>query len=140
MQFKIEKVDVWMGMAADKPGALGEMLERISKAGAQLEFIFARPAGKDQAVFFLAPVKGTAVLKAARTMGIKKSEQMVSFRIHGPDRAGLGAKIACAMGSEGINISGFSGMTMAKQCLGYMGVNKKDAARAQKILKKILQP
>ncbi len=139
MKCKVEKADVWMGISEDKPGALGKILTRLSKANAQLEFLFARPAGKGKAVFFVAPLKGAAVLKAARLAGIKKTKSMVSFRISGTDRAGLGAQIACAMGSQGINISGFSAMAMANQCLGYIGVERKDAAKAQRVLKEILQ-
>ncbi|MBU1693680.1 MAG: amino acid-binding protein [Verrucomicrobia bacterium] len=138
MKFKVEKADVWMGMAEDKPGSLGGILARLSKAGARLEFIFARPAGKGKAVFFIAPLKGAAVLKAARSLGVKKINTFASLRFRGPDRAGLGAKIACAMGSQGINICGLSGMGIANQCLGYIAVDNKDVARAQRILKSIL--
>ena len=139
MKWKVGKADVWMGMAEDKPGALGKILARLSKAGARLEFVFARPAGKGSAVFFLAPLKGAAVLKAARSLNIGKTKRMVSFRIRGPDRAGLGAKITCALGAQKVNLCGFAAMAIADQCLGYVGVERKDAARTQRLLKKILR-
>lgn len=138
MAYKIEKIEVWMGFLKDAPGELAKALSALSKAGAKLEFLFARPTKPGEAVFFLAPLKGPAVLKAAKALKIVKCDKMLSLKIVGPDKAGLGAKMADALGANGINIQGCSAMAVGKTAVTYLRLAKADIAKAQKILKKAL--
>ena len=44
MQYEVERVDVWAGEVNDRRGALAEMLSQVLDAGADLDFILARPS------------------------------------------------------------------------------------------------
>ena len=44
MALQISKVDVWAGEIEDRPGGVGEKLEVLSEAGANLEFVISRRA------------------------------------------------------------------------------------------------
>ena len=43
MPLRIHAVQVWSAEIPDKPGAAAAKLEQLSRAGADLEFVFTRP-------------------------------------------------------------------------------------------------
>ena len=67
MTYEITNEDVWVGEIADRAGSLGQVLETISAAGANLEFMVARraPDKPGYGVVFLAPIVGDKPVKAA---------------------------------------------------------------------------
>ncbi len=136
MAYQIEKREVWFGFAANKPGALAAKLQGLLESKTQLDFLFARPASKGQAVFFTGPICGAAQARAARQAGMSKSDHYANLSVTGPDRAGLSARLCQLLGDAGINIEGLSGMAAGKMCHFYVAVAKKDAAKTQQILKK----
>ena len=138
MAYRMEKVDVWMGFLLDKPETLAGALEELKTAGANLEFLFTRGMGGGKAVYFLAPLKGAAPLRAARKLGLTKSDKTLSLRITGPDKQGIGLKIARALGEAGINIRGFSAMGIGGKAMFYVALDRPDLAGARRVLKKTL--
>ena len=138
MAYRIEKVDVWLGFLKDKPGALAGVLEVLKAAGANLEFMFARRLGNGKGAYFLAPIKGPAPLKAARKLRLAKTVRTVSLRITGPDKRGIGLKVARALGEAGINIRAFSAMGIGGKAMFYVALARKDTAKANRVLKRAL--
>ncbi len=106
MAYTIKKVDVWAGEVADRPGGLASTLAAMQSAGSNIEFVVARraPDKPGTGVIFLTPVKGSKQKTAAQQAGLGTSESLHSVRVEGPDRAGLGAKMADALAAAGINL------------------------------------
>jgi hypothetical protein len=135
MTSTVEKQDVWMAHLDNAPGALGRLLTPLVDAGANLEFLFARPNDPGKAVAFLAPLKGAQQIKAAKALGLIKLTRILSLRIQGPNRRGIGAKLTQALGDAGINLQGFSAMGLGNSGLFYVALNKADVTRALKTIK-----
>src|SRR5262245_35901951 len=72
MALHIRRVEVWSGELPDRPGAAAATLEALSRAGANLQYVFARqhPTKPDIGVIFLAPVIGPEQERAARSTGL----------------------------------------------------------------------
>ena len=139
MAYTIDTVDVYVGSIEDRPGALAEKLAVLSEAGANLEFVIARRAEKGQGVLFCAPLKGAKQSRAAKKVGLTKSESLRSLRIVGPDKAGLGVKITAALADADVNVRGVSGAALGRRAVLYFAFdNRKDADRARRIIKKLL--
>ena len=104
MAYTIDTVDVYAGSIENRPGGLAEKLTALSEAGANLEFVIARRTEKGQGVMFCAPLKCAKQSRAAKKVGLTKSESLRSLRITGPDKAGLGEKITVALANAGVNV------------------------------------
>jgi len=104
MSYTINKVDVWATDIPNRAGTLSSVLEGVSNAGAQLEFLIARKVDDSTSRVFAAPIKGPKQQRAAASVGLARAAGMHSLRIEGPDRAGLGAKITNAVAEKGINL------------------------------------
>lgn len=141
MAFQIIKVNVWVGEIEDRPGGLGEKLQALSEAGANLEFVISRraPDKPGAGVVFLAPVRGAAQARAAKNAGLSKATALCSLRLEGPDKPGLGAKITRVVADAGINMRGLSAAALGRRCVVYFAFdNSADANKASRILKKEL--
>jgi hypothetical protein len=137
--FKISKVDVYAGDMMNKPGMLARVLEALSHAGANLEFVIARRVTPNTSRVFLAPLAGRKVLSAAADVGLSKTAGMHVVRIEGPDRAGLGAKITRSVASAGLNLRGLSAASIKKGSVCYIAFSTStDQAQAIKEIKKSL--
>lgn len=140
MKLKITREDVWVAGIKDKPGGLAAKLADLTRAGANLAFVIARRESSipGTGVVFVTPLKGAAQLKAARQAGFAKSKSLHSLRILCADRKGLGAEVTRALAKEGINLRGFSGAALAKQCVFHLAFDKvSDARKAAAVLKKL---
>lgn len=141
MPYEITKVDVWAGSIEDRPGGLTEKLEALSESGANLEFVIARrsPEHPGTGVVFLAPLRGTRQLQAARKTGLSKAAGLCSLRLHGPDKPGLGCRITRILADEGINMRGLSAAAVGNKAVVYFAFdNTEDANKASRVLKKAL--
>lgn len=139
MPYTINKVDVWAADIPNQPGTLARVLEGLSNAGAQLEFMIARKVDDDTSRVFVAPIKGVKQQKAASDAGLAWTAGMQSLRIEGPDRAGLGAKIANAVAEKGINLRGASAATIGKKAVFYLAVESEQHLKeATKAVRKLL--
>lgn len=139
MPYTINKVDVWAADIPNQPGTLARVLEGLSNAGAQLEFMIARKVNDDTSRVFVAPIKGAKQHRAASDVGLTRAAGMHSLRIEGPDRAGLGAKITNAVAEKGINLRGASAATIGKKAVFYLAVESEQHLKeATKAVHKLL--
>jgi hypothetical protein len=140
MGFEITKVDVWVGEIEDRPGALSAKLEAVMRAGADLDFMIARPlaTGPGAGVLFIAPLHGAEQTGAAEEVGLRKSGIQV-LRVEGPDRPGLGAGLTSTLARAGVNIRGLSGTALGDRGLFYIRFDSSDdVVRAAQILTRTL--
>jgi len=140
MAYTINKVDVWAADIPNRAGTLSGILESMSNSGAMLEFMIARKVDENTSRVFVAPIKGAKLQRAAKKAGLGRAEGMHSLRIEGPDRAGLGAKIAQAVAEKGINLRGASAAAMGKKAVFYLAVESdKDLKSASAVVRKALR-
>lgn len=136
MAFEITRVDVWVGEVEDRPGALCDKLAAVMRAGADLDFMIARPLaeGPGSGVLFLTPLHGGEQMRAAEEVGLRKSQVQV-LRVAGPDRPGLGVGITGTLAEAGINIRGLSASVVGDRSLFYLRFDAQDElVRAAQIL------
>lgn len=120
MAFKIKPVEVWAADILNKPGMLARVLEGLSNAGAQLEFLIARKASESTSRVFVAPLTTAKQKRAALDVGLVPAKGMHAFQIEGPDRKGLGAHITREVASKGINLRGASAAAIGKKARFYL--------------------
>ncbi|MDM8008781.1 MAG: amino acid-binding protein [Phycisphaerae bacterium] len=140
MKLKISNEDVWVTGMKDRPGSLAAKLADLARAGANLEFVIARRESSipGTGVVFVTPLKGAKQIKAAKEAGFAKSKSLHSLRITCANKKGLGAALTRALAKEGVNLRGFSGAALAKQCVFHLAFDKAaDARKAVAILKKM---
>ena len=90
-------------------------------------------------MLFLTPRKNQDITQAAEGAGLSKWTTAASLRIVGPDRPGLGAKIARAIGNAGVNMRGISGARLGDQAQVHIAFDSgTDADRASEALAKAL--
>lgn len=139
MPYTINKVDVWAADIPNQAGTLARVLEGLSDAGAQLEFMIARKVSDNTSRVFVAPIKGVKQQKAASNAGLARAAGMQSLRIEGPDRAGLSAKITSAVAEKGINLRGASAAAIGKKAVFYLAVESEQHLKeATKAVRKLL--
>lgn len=129
MPYTVRNVEVWAADVLNRPGMLARMLEALSNAGAQLEFMVARQRTENSARVFVAPIKGKKQKQAASDVGFVPATGMYAIRVQGNDRAGLGAEISRAVASAGINIRGAAAATIGRQCVINFGFKSADDAK-----------
>lgn len=140
MAFEIEKVDIWVGELSDRPRALMKMLQALTQAGANLEFVIARRERRGRAVVFMAPIRGAAQLRAAEEVGLAKAPRMHTLRIVGPNEVGLGERITRALADEGLNLRGLSAAVIGERAVTYIRLANGDhVQRARRALKRVLR-
>ncbi len=140
MSYAVKAVEVWAGDVRNKPGMLARILEALTQAGAELEFIVARRLTENTSRVFVAPLKGKKQRQAADAVGLVPAVGMHSLRIEGPDRGGLGAGICRAVADAGLNIRGFSAAAFGKKMVNYLAFSSEaEVQAAGKALRKILR-
>jgi predicted amino acid-binding ACT domain protein len=140
MAIKASRHDVWMAIIDDRAGGAADKLEALASAGANLEVVLARrtPEHAGQGVLFASPVEGKKVERVALEAGFKRAENIHGVRIEGPDKAGLGAKIARTLAEAGISFRGMNSMAIGRNFLSFIAVDSADdAAKAVKALRKL---
>ena len=140
MALKVSRIPVWAASIEDKPGGLAGKLGALAKAGANLEFIFARRATDRPGggVVFLTPVRGATQIRAAKAAGFQSIARVHSVRVEGPDKPGLAAKVTAALGAAELNLRGFSGTGYGKNGVLFLAFDDADdAAKAIRLLKKL---
>ncbi|MGQ9649791.1 MAG: amino acid-binding protein [Phycisphaerae bacterium] len=140
MKLKISNEDVWVTGITDRPGGLAAKLADLARAGANLEFVIARRESSipGTGVVFVTPLKGAKQNNAAKAAGFAKSKSLHSLRITCANKKGLGAALTRALAKEGINLRGFSGAAIAKQCVFHLAFDKAaDARKAAAVLRKM---
>jgi len=130
VSYTIKTVEVWAADIRNRPGMLARLLESLTNAGAQLEFLVARRVNDETSRVFVAPLKGPRQKRAARDVDMVPALGMQAIRIEGPDRAGLAAEIARAVADRGVNIRGASAANVGRKSVLYLGFATPDDAQA----------
>lgn len=142
MAYTVKKVDVWAGEIEDRPGGLADKLADLTNAGANLEFLVSRraPDKPGTGVVFITPIKGAKQKAAAQQTGLSTTASLLSVRVEGPDRAGLGTKMTRALAAAGINLRGVSAAALGRRAVTYFAFDSTaDADSAVRVLKKALK-
>jgi hypothetical protein len=140
MALKVTRVDTWAATIEDRPGGLARKLKALAEGGANLEMVIARrtPERPGEGVVFVAPLKGAKQSRAALAAGFARAEALHTVRAAGPDKPGLGARIAQALAQAGVNLRGLSAAALGKKCVVYLALDTTDdAGRAAAVMKKI---
>lgn len=130
MGLRIHRVQVWSSEIPDKPGAAAAMLEHLTQAGADLEFLMTRPhRGKpDVSVLFLAPVRGVPQVEAARAAGLAPAREVAMLCVESENRPGIGLQIMSSLAVAGINLRGISISTVGDRMAAYLAFDNEDCA------------
>jgi hypothetical protein len=140
MPFEITKVDVWVGELPNRSRAFMKELGVLTEAGADLEFVIARPGKPGKAVVFVAPLTGAAQIRAAEEVGMTKAARMHTLRVDGPNRRGLGETITRALAEEGLDLRGLSAAVIGGRSVTYLRFKNADEARqARQALRRTLR-
>ncbi len=129
MALRIHRVQVWSGQIPDKPGAAAAMLERLTRAGADLEFLMTRPhpSDPDASVLFLAPIKGPRPLAVAQTAGLAPARDFPMLCVESDNRPGIGAHMMGLLAVAGINLRGISISSVGDRMAAYLGFENEDS-------------
>jgi hypothetical protein len=140
MKLKITRSEMWKATIDDRPGGAAAVLDPVARAGANLEFAFARraPEMPGKGLLFVLPVKGKKVAAAAQAAGLAAAPDMHMLKIEGVDKPGTTAAIARALADAGINFRAFSATAVGRSFKGFLALDSaEDAARATGVLKKL---
>ncbi len=135
---KTQRVDTWAAPIENKPGGLATKLNALAAAGVNLEFVIARraPERAGNGVVFVTPIKGAKPTRAARAAGFSKTASLQTVRVEGPDKAGQVARLAQALGDQGLNLRGVSAAAIGKKFICHVAVdNAADAAKVARTLR-----
>ena len=142
MAFKITPTDVWAAEIEDNPSGLARTLTGLADAGAKLDCIIARRQSDKPGtgVVFVTPLGSQGIRDAAQTLGFNEAENVATLRVEGSNRAGLGARLARAVGEAGINMRGFTGAVVGRKFVCFLGFDSADDARAAADAIRALEP
>ena len=130
MPLRIHAVQVWSAEIPDKPGAAAAKLEQLSRAGADLEFVFTRPHPTEPGtgVIFLAPIVGPEQVAAAREAGLAPARDIAMLCVEGDNRPGIGYEMMSRLAVAGINLRGLSISTVGDRLAAYLAFDSADSA------------
>lgn len=140
MALEASRIDVWAAGIKDVPGAAAEKLVALAEAGASLEMVYAgREAHMPEGgIMVVAPIKGTALIRAAKKAGFAKSDWKYFVRVAGPDKKGRGAEMTKALAEAGLNLASMSASAIGKKFVCYLMLDTAaDATKAVRVLKKL---
>jgi hypothetical protein len=130
MALEIHRVQVWSGEIPDRPGAAAAKLERLARAGADLEFVFTRPHPLKEryGVLFLAPISGPEQTQAARDAELGPALDVTMLCVCGDNRPGVGYEIMSRLAVAGINLRSLSISQVDGRFAAYLLLDNADAA------------
>src|SRR5262249_32977392 len=111
-------------------GAAAAKLERLARAGANLEFVFTRPHPKmpETSIIFLAPVVGPEQMQAAREAELAPALDVAMLCVEGEDRPGMGYEIMSRLAVAGIDLRGLSLSCVSHRFAAYLAFDNADTA------------
>ena len=140
MKLKATRVQVWRATIDDRVGGAAERLEPLAKAGANLEFVFARrtPEQPGAGVVYVAPVKGAKVTAAARQAGFTRPDDIHFLRVEGADKPGLVGVVTRALADAGISFRGVSAAARRRNAIAHIAFDDAaDATKGARVLSRI---
>lgn len=137
MGFKLDRVHVWSGEVADRAGGIAAKLAALAQAGSNLEFILTRrqPSKPGTGVLLVAPVTGASQVRAARSVGLAETHDLVVLRVEGDNQAGLAHRLTQQWALAGINLQGLTMCVLGGKFIGYAAFDTvADANHAAQIM------
>lgn len=137
MSFHIARVEVWSGAIPDRAGAAAGVLEVLSRAGADLKFLFTRPhPGRPECtIIYLAPIVGLEQDQAARAVGLAPDPTTPMLCVDGDNRPGIGSQVMGWLAVAGINLRGLSISAVGDHFAAYLAFDSPvSATRALQVL------
>jgi hypothetical protein len=137
MSFKWDRVHVWSCEITDQPGSVATKLANLAQADANLEYIFTKrlPQKPGFGVLYVAPVTGSAQVRAAKAADMQEVDAPVVRRIEGDNEAGLGHHVTQQWALAGINLQGLTMAVLGGKFIGYAAFDTvNDANRAAQIV------
>ena len=137
MSFKWDRIHVWSGEIADKPGGAAAKLSLLAQAGANLEYVETQrlPDKPGFGVLYVAPVTGPTQTRAARAAGLAETDYPVVRRLEGDNEAGLAHKLTQNWALANISLQGLTMAVLGNKFIGYAAFDSvADANRAAQIL------
>jgi len=130
MPLRIHAVQVWSAEIPDQPGAAAAKIERLSRAGADLEFVFTRPHPREPGtgVIFLAPIVGPEQVAAAQDAGLAPARDIAMLCVEGDNRPGIGYEIMSRLAVAGINLRGLSVSALDNRFAAYLAFDSPESA------------
>jgi hypothetical protein len=130
MPLNIRRVQAWSGEIPDRPGAAAAKLEALTRAGAELEFLFTRPNPNklDTSVIFLAPISGPEQMQAAREAGLGPALDAAMLWVEGDQRPGISYELMSRLAIAGINLRGISISSVGKRFAAWLAFDSADTA------------
>jgi hypothetical protein len=130
MALQIRKVQVWSGEMPDRPGVAAGKLELLARAGADLEYVFARPhpSKPDLGMLFVAPITGSEQIQAARLAELGPALDVAMLRVEGNNRPGMAYQLMSRLAVGGINLRGLSISVTEGRFAAYLAFDSADVA------------
>lgn len=141
MNLETTHVDVWSAEIDDKSGALGLSLRALADYGADLDCVIARrePSKPGKGLVFISPLSGHEPMEKASEAGFKKVEHIATLRVEGTNAPGIGAKLARTIADVGVNMHGFSAMSLGNRFVCYLGFDSPaDCNKAEAALRNLV--
>ncbi|MFO0928203.1 MAG: amino acid-binding ACT [Gemmataceae bacterium] len=137
MSFKLDRVHVWSGEVADQAGGVAAKLAVLAQSNTNLEYISThrlsdRPG---TGLLYVAPVTGSAAVKAAKAAGLHEANHPIVLRVEGDNAAGLAHRLTQQWAVEGLSLHGLTMSVLGDKFVGYVSFDSvADANRAAAIL------
>lgn len=137
MSYTVRSAEIWVADVRHKPGMVARLLEALTVAGANLEFVIGRRVTEETSRIFVAPLKGVKEKRAAADVGFVAAAGLHAIRIEGPDRTGLAGDITRAIAAANINLRGLSAATIGRKSVIYLAFESQpDADSGAKIARR----
>jgi hypothetical protein len=137
MSFKFDRVHIWSCEVADQAGGVASKLAFLAQAGENLEYVYTKrlPEQPGTGVLYVAPVTGSAQVRAARAAGMMETDSPVVRRIEGDNEAGLVHRLTQQWAIAGISFCSLTMAVLGPKFIGYVAFDSVgDANRAAQIL------
>jgi hypothetical protein len=137
MGFKLDRVHLWSGDVQDRVGGVASKLLVLAQAGANLEFVFTRRSADKPGtgILYVAPLTGSAQLRAAKAAGLAEAHDPIVLRVEGDNEAGLAHRLTQEWALAGISLQGLTMSVLGNKFVGYAAFDSiNDSNRAAAIL------
>ena len=137
MSFTWDRVHVWSCEITDQPGSVSSKLAHLAQAETNLEYIFTKrlPHKPGYGVLYVAPVTGSAQVRAAKAAEMHEADSPIVRRIEGDNEAGLAHHVTKQWALAGINLQGLTLAVLGNKFIGYAAFDTvHDANRAAQIV------
>ncbi len=128
MSYTVRSAEIWVADVRHKPGMVARLLEALTNAGANLEFVIGRRVTEDTSRIFVAPLRGAKEKRAAAEAGFVPAAGLHAIRVEGPDRTGLGSDITRAIAAANLNLRGLSAATIGRKSVIYLAFESQPEA------------